>query len=295
MNIQIYEAMKKLICLSIFAYLLATSVAFAKSANALVFLVDSTACDSLQTTFTGGNSQKGNMFDVSNIYSNGGITVRGFDVNLTGTCGFDIFYRPGSYVNFENSSVGWIQVAHYDTLHAHAAGTATPVLLTNPVTIPASTTYAFYLTTNNSTTANVKYTVGTSAGSALATDGKIFILEGCGIKYPFSGTPYTPRDFNGRLLYCYTPVGIDELTSSKITTTVAPNPFQSAAMVSIQGYTPHNSTLIITDILGNRVNELKNINSPQVPIDKGKLSNGMYYYQLLNGSQLLSTGKIIIE
>ena len=49
------------------------------------------------------------------------------------------------------------------------------------------------------------------------------------------------------------------------------------------------------DVLGKMVNEIKNINTAEVTINKGKLSDGMYYYRLYDKDEMVANGKLIIE
>ena len=57
--------------------------------------VDSTyiACDSLTSTLAGGNGLQGTMFDVTALSVNGPVTITGFDVSLSDTCGFIVYYH----------------------------------------------------------------------------------------------------------------------------------------------------------------------------------------------------------
>ena len=47
----------------------------------------------------------------------------------------------------------------------------------------------------------MNYTDGTSQGSVYTSDANMQILEGVGLEYPFSGTPFSPRMWNGTIYY----------------------------------------------------------------------------------------------
>ena len=259
--------------------------------------VDSTyiACDSLTSTLAGGNGLQGTMFDVTALSVTGPVTITGFDVSLSDTCGFIVYYHAGTYVGTENTPSAWTIIYYTDTLNALPLGAPTLITLPSFLNIPSGQTYAFYLT---SKTANViqNYTAGTSAGAMYAHDNNLLFRQGCGIKYPFSGTPYSPRIWNGRIHYCYTDVvGVNELSLAKVTATAAPNPFVNSTVITIGGKTPKDYTIKIYDVLGKMVNEIKNINTAEVTINKGKLSDGMYYYRLYDKDEMVANGKLIIE
>src|ERR1041385_2728479 len=102
------------------------------------------ASSNLTTTFAGGNGSNGNMFDITAL---GDVTITHFDAHVaTGTHTFEIWYRPGSYVGFQNSSAGWTQLGTATGVVALGAGVPTPVPITFAVAIPAGQTYGFYVT-----------------------------------------------------------------------------------------------------------------------------------------------------
>lgn len=150
---------------------------------------------SLQTTLIGGNGQSGNMFDITALNN---VQINGFDMNIQGTTAstVEVWYRPGSFVGFESSNVGWTQVLT-TTVTGMGTGTLTPVPGSFAVNVPAGQTYAFYVTTNGGPT--VAYTNGTTVGNVYASNSDMQFKEGNGGGY-FAVT-FTPRIFNGVIRY----------------------------------------------------------------------------------------------
>ncbi|MEO6169040.1 MAG: GEVED domain-containing protein [Chitinophagales bacterium] len=151
----------------------------------------------LSTTFIGGNSSYGNMFDVTALNN---LVVTGFDGhvdNLT-TADIEIYYKAGTHVGFENDASAWTLAASATGVVGAGFGTATAYPVTLSVNISAGATYAFYITTSNYTL--VQYSNGTGTGNIYTADENIQIKEGKGIEYPFS-TYFEPRVWNGTLHY----------------------------------------------------------------------------------------------
>lgn len=150
---------------------------------------------SITTTFAAGNSQSGNMFDVVALKS---VEIQGVSVHMTsGTATIEVYYRPGSYVGFENSSAGWTLAGTAANVVAAGSGQPTPVPLNLSIPIPAGQTYALYITR---TSGSLSYTNGTTVGSVYTSNQDIQVREGLGKGYPF-GANNSPRVFNGILHY----------------------------------------------------------------------------------------------
>ena len=154
----------------------------------------------LTTTFAGGNSQNGNMFDV-NIISTTDLLVTSLDLNMNmdmsvETSDIEVYGRTGSWVGFEGSSVGWTLLSQTPSVTGNGAGLSTTVNI-NDIVLPALSTYALYITT---TTGLLNYTNGTSVGNVFAQNADLQILEGAGTVYAFSSS-FTPRVWNGSITY----------------------------------------------------------------------------------------------
>ncbi|HEX5001215.1 MAG TPA: GEVED domain-containing protein, partial [Bacteroidia bacterium] len=174
----------------------------------------------LTTTFAGGNGFDGNMFDITAINT---ATIDSFAANFNSGSGTaEIWYRPGTYVGHTTSNAGWILAG---TASYTSSGNGAPGTLINVnvnVTIPAGSTYGFFVYG----TGGITYTNGSAVGAVFASDANIQFKEGHGGGY-FNLTN-SPRVFNGRIIYhtgC-------EGTRTPVVATVTPAPAISYAASS---------------------------------------------------------------
>lgn len=151
---------------------------------------------SVTTTFAGGASNNGNMFDITAMNP---VIIDYFDENLLNNEPMAIYYKVGSHVGFENNSSAWTLVGTAPIVIANGAGNPTAVPIPVNITIPAGQTYAFYITYTTGQ-GNMAYTPGTGVGNVYAGDGNIQVREGAGISYPFFNN-FNPRVFNGIVHY----------------------------------------------------------------------------------------------
>ncbi len=148
----------------------------------------------LTTTYAAGNGSLGTMFDITAINT---ITVTQFYGHMTaGTQTWEVWYRPESYVGFQNNAGGWILLGSAAGVVAGGTGVPTIIPITFNVTVPAGATYGFYVTPLAGT---VQYTNGTAVGNVYASDSNIQVREGHGGGY-FNLTNQ-PRVFNGTVIY----------------------------------------------------------------------------------------------
>ncbi|MBK8465801.1 MAG: hypothetical protein IPL32_08220 [Chloracidobacterium sp.] len=181
---------------------------------------------SLTSTFAGGASQNGNMFDITSINS---VVIKSFDEHLNNNGNVAIWYKSGTHVGFETNSGAWTLAGIYDDVVANGPGLSTSIPIPLNVTIPAGQTYAFYITYTEAA-GSMSYTPGTSVGTVFASDANIRIKEGTGKAYPF-GTSFTPRAFNGKVHYtvssCTPPTPTNTATATA-TATFTPTPTNTA-------------------------------------------------------------------
>lgn len=149
--------------------------------------------DSLTFTFAAGNGSNGNMFNINALNP---LSIVGFTVSPQGSgpTTIEIYHKTGSYVGFENAATGWTLI---QTSTITAAAQPIRVNFTNPLAINAGQ-HAFYVTTT--TTGTLNYTNGTTVGALLNSNADLQLFEGVGKSYPFGAT-FTPRVFNGRIIY----------------------------------------------------------------------------------------------
>lgn len=151
----------------------------------------------MNTPYNSNNGQRGCMFDITATNS---VTIRCFESNTYAgtTANYEIYYRPGTHVGFENNAAAWTFLGGATGITS--AGNNLPTALPIPINIniPAGLTYSFYIT--NDFGGGTSYTDGTAVGNFLAADANITVFEGVGKSYPF-GLTFNVRNFNGHIFY----------------------------------------------------------------------------------------------
>lgn len=86
------------------------------------------------------------------------------------------------------------------------------------------------------------------------------------------------------------------LSLSNTSYNISPNPFNTDAILQISTNTEiKNYELIIFDLSGREVKRISNINVEKTVINRGTLAPGMYFYNISNSTNIIGTGKIIIN
>jgi uncharacterized repeat protein (TIGR01451 family) len=75
---------------------------------------------------------------------------------------------------------------------------------------------------------------------------------------------------------------------------VMPNPLESSALFKVKGMDLTEGQLKITDVTG-RVISQQNFTGNEVRFYRNGLSSGLYFYQILDGKELIATGKLLIN
>ena len=155
--------------------------------------------DILFTTDVGGNSQNGNIFDISAKKS---ITINGFYQNFqqTGMHNFEAYYRLGTAVGTTSSTPGWILLGTANNFNVATAGIYSLVPFNSSIrlSINAGSRIGLWLRNSDDGLSNI-YTNGTSVGAAYASDGNLIIYEGYGANN--GGGVFSPRIWNGGIIY----------------------------------------------------------------------------------------------
>ncbi|OFY82949.1 MAG: hypothetical protein A3F72_03320 [Bacteroidetes bacterium RIFCSPLOWO2_12_FULL_35_15] len=77
---------------------------------------------------------------------------------------------------------------------------------------------------------------------------------------------------------------------------IYPNPFTTNTTIKIDDVIELTSaSMRVYDVLGKEVLVFTNINTHELKIERKDLRAGIYFYQFINNSKMLSTGRIIIE
>lgn len=245
-------------------------------------------CLNTTTTYMGGNGFDGNMFDVVSSHD---ITISGFSGNINGSGPMAIYYHSGTYVGTETNPGAWTLI---DSVNVTSAGVNVPTTIpfTGTLTMPAGSTYAFYITGTGGG-ADVNYTNGTAVGNVFTSDGIIDIKEGQGCGYGFT-MGATPRAWNGTISYCVGITGIEE-NANEATSTIYPNPVSGTATLTVGGQPLQHAIVQVTDVTGRVVNTIENVNGNTVEINAADMSSGMYFYNVIQNGQAVSNGKFIVE
>lgn len=76
--------------------------------------------------------------------------------------------------------------------------------------------------------------------------------------------------------------------------TANPNPMTESTMISL----PDDAgtiDFVLYDVLGNQIRMIQNISDPQIIIDRGNLSAGMYVYHIENEAGKVFSGKLLVQ
>ena len=121
-----------------------------------------------------------------------------------------------------------------------------------------------------------------------------FILTSGGAPSPC--TPgIVPDDQDSLTFTVSSGVGISEPDQSNLVQ-IFPNPFNSSFTLLINPeWVSSNATFVITDALGREVFQLSNIITHQIQLTEFDFSVGMYFYQLRQNDEVISSGKIVKE
>lgn len=144
----------------------------------------------------------GNIFTIT--AKTEAVSITSFDINMDGAstpqpAPVEIYFHPGVDPGFASVNFPYTKVFQ-DNVTGKGKGNVTELPdLTSPVTIPAGSTYSFYITVASlSFGTNIWYNTGVAVGDIVASDQYISIGEGYALGYPFLG--YTPkRRWNGEL------------------------------------------------------------------------------------------------
>lgn len=155
------------------------------------------AAFNMNTPYNSNNGQRGCMFD---ILAANAVTIRCFESNVYAgtTANYEIYYRAGTHVGFENNAANWTFLGGATGITS--AGNNLPTVLPIPINIviPAGQRYSFYIT--NDFGGGTSYTDGTAVGNFWANDANLTVFEGVGKSYPF-GLTFNVRNFNGTIFY----------------------------------------------------------------------------------------------
>ena len=93
---------------------------------------------------------------------------------------------------------------------------------------------------------------------------------------------------------CTTVLSAADPDQASLVIDVTPNPFSSTAIFTIDG-TSQSVDFELFNMIGKKVQALYSISSPTFEVSRNELPDGIYLYRIISGTELLKTGKVIIE
>ena len=93
---------------------------------------------------------------------------------------------------------------------------------------------------------------------------------------------------------CFYALGISGLTSHD-TFKLIPNPFSEFTTLTFENPLHERNLLKIFSTDGQIIKQYENVTGNQLRIDRSKMINGIYFFQLMNDTKLIATGKLVVE
>ena len=161
-------------------------------------LIDSDEYNVLTTSYTGGISQNGNMFDLISLGSN--LKVYEFDIHTSSNSHifYEVYTREGSYMGNEGSSSDWYLNSCDQSIVGNGLGVGTRIILQSgttlnddgsyvrtPISINQGETVGVYITTlAGGQSGNLVYS-NDILGNYFVEDSSLRLEAGAAVSYPF--------------------------------------------------------------------------------------------------------------
>ena len=203
-------------------------------------------CGPLATPYNQNNGQDGIMFDIQALQS---VEITNFDINCgNATHDFEIYYRPGTHVGFENNAAGWNLIGTANNVTG-PINVATPIPTTFSVVLCAGDVGAFYVTSIGA--GSIDYTNGVAVGAVVAADANIQVLCGTGKDYAWAAS-YTPRNPNVTVHYnCLTMSCCAVQAINYVNSACVGGTYTTSGTIDVMN-PPSTGTLTVTDCNGNQ-------------------------------------------
>lgn len=152
----------------------------------------------ITTSFAGGNSASGNMFDVTTASNS--LLITGLNVHLDrGTHNLLVYTKAGTHVGFETNAGAWTLQSTSLLVTGQGLGTPTFVDI-DDFLVPGGALTGWYVTTDIPGTGGPMFY---SNGSSLAANADLSLNLTTGISGLFGGGNgvFRPRTWNGSIFY----------------------------------------------------------------------------------------------
>lgn len=226
-------------------------------------------CGPLATPYNQNNGQDGIMFDVTALTN---IEITNFDINCGGaTHDFEIYYRPGTHVGFENNAAGWNLIGAANGVNG-PVNVATAIPATFSVVLCQGDVGAFYITSTGP--GSIDYTNGAAVGNVIVADANLQIHTGTGKDYAWAAS-FTPR--NPNVTVHYNCLAMSCCAMQGITANVGAcvgGAYQTTGQVTFLN-PPANGQMIVEDCYGNQQVFNPPFNSPTNYTITGQTPDGL--------------------
>lgn len=126
----------------------------------------------------------------------------------------------------------------------------------------------------------------------------------CAVAFTLGNNAYVGTGFNSaseitgqfwEYMACNSgPESINEVSAGDYIISIFPNPSKGIINVSCNGNRFKNAAIEIIDIYGRSIEIHTNINSSPIILDESALSDGVYFYRIIESGVVLNNGKFII-
>jgi hypothetical protein len=221
--------------------------------------------------FVSANS--GTTWAAANSGLPAGIAINGLDTlasNLfAGTAGFGVYMSSNNGATWSAVNTGLTNASVFS-------------LCVSGNSLFASTSTSIFVTSNNGGS-------WTSVGTGIPS-GTIVYSFVANPTYLFAGT-WAGGVYRRPLSEMI--AGIRENTGNRINLNIYPNPASSIVTMEMSGLEKSTSSLLIFDLLGKQVWSKKDFNAGKLTVDVSDLSEGIYFYTLLQNNKVVASGKLV--
>ena len=75
---------------------------------------------------------------------------------------------------------------------------------------------------------------------------------------------------------------------------IYPNPFSTSTTIEFDNLSDENQTLTIYNSTGQLVRKIQNITTGKIIINGRDLNDGLYFIEIMNNSEIVGRGKLIL-
>ena len=96
--------------------------------------------------------------------------------------------------------------------------------------------------------------------------------------------------------FSYSKIVTAYLKNNRLKIKLSPNPFNENATISIDKTVQlKNAEMHLYNVLGEEISSMSSIQTHEFKIQKNSISEGVYFYKIINNAMVIGTGKLIIK